>query len=68
MSADSGEIDEPQTAMLLTEQEWQDLALICSSFLVKTHGSTVDDVLRRRDLAIRIRGAVDLYGRSGGAE
>ncbi len=61
---DDTDFYEPQTAMLLTEQEWRDLAFISRHYLHETRWvvdeatsrprETLDNVLRERALASRI--------------
>lgn len=54
----------PQTAMLLTQQEWEDLSLMVRFYQTETTwasepGRHWDDVVRRRQLAARIIKAVE---------
>jgi hypothetical protein len=55
---------EPQTAMMLTQQEWEDLAVMMTIYLNRTDGvneaneNMFADIARRRALANRIIEAV----------
>lgn len=47
----------PQTAMLLTEQEWDDLAVICRVYVGLVEGWKDAETVRRRTLCERIEEA-----------
>jgi hypothetical protein len=50
--------DQPQTAMMLTQAEWRDVAFMLGAYVEEFEGSGTADYSRRRALALRVMDAV----------